>query len=70
MYLVKGLAESSPTAGQQALTALELVFSLDAINSVLATTDSDGHETMRRLAPPFLLKLAAVETSRARPSEV
>ncbi|MFD7450418.1 hypothetical protein [Kitasatospora sp. NPDC059827] len=60
MYLIKGLAEPSPTAGQQALTALELVFSFDAINSVLATTDADGHETMLRLAPPFLLKLAAV----------
>lgn len=70
MYLVKGLAEPSPTAGQQALTALELVFTLDAINSVLATTDLDGHETMRRLAPPFILKLADVETPRARPSEV
>ncbi|MFE7525223.1 hypothetical protein ACFU7Y_05830 [Kitasatospora sp. NPDC057542] len=69
-YLVKGLAEPSPTAGQQALSAVELVFTLDAINSVLATTDSDGHETMRRLAPPFLLKLAAVEIPRARPNEV
>ncbi len=70
MYLIKGLAEPSPTAGQQALTALELVLSFDAINSVLATTDADGHETMLRLAPPFILKLAAVETPRARLSEV
>ncbi|MFJ4189477.1 hypothetical protein [Kitasatospora sp. NPDC089509] len=66
MYLIKGLAEPSPTAGQQALTALELVFSFDAINSVLAATDSDGHETLRRLAPRFLLKLAAVEAPSAR----
>ncbi|MFJ6380102.1 hypothetical protein ACIQI7_08890 [Kitasatospora sp. NPDC092039] len=70
MYLIKGLAEPSPTPGQQALTALELVFSFDAINKVLATTDADGHETLHRLAPPFLLRLAAVETRSAGPSEV
>ncbi|TYC72634.1 hypothetical protein [Streptomyces sp. CB01881] len=58
----------SPTAGQQALAALELVLSFDAISSVLATTDADGHETMLHLAPPFLLKLAAIEVATDQPS--
>ncbi|MFE4514709.1 hypothetical protein ACFRMQ_11035 [Kitasatospora sp. NPDC056783] len=69
MYLIQGLGDSSPSTGQQALTALELVFSTDAINSMLAATDADGHETLRCLAPPFLLQLAAIKggPGRARP---
>lgn len=57
VFLAIGLAEPAPTPGQQASTALNLLFMTDATNATLRITDDDGRATMRRLAPPFLLGL-------------
>ncbi|MET8703333.1 hypothetical protein ABZW10_31410 [Kitasatospora sp. NPDC004723] len=61
LFLADALSDPDPAPGTQALTALNLLFMTDAINTTLAITDDDGRETIRRLAPPFFLSLVTVE---------
>ncbi|MER6396103.1 hypothetical protein ABT263_08565 [Kitasatospora sp. NPDC001603] len=60
-FLLTGLSEPDPTLAEQTATAVQLILMADAFNITLAITDDDGREAMRRLAPPFLLALLAVE---------
>ncbi|MFJ2866793.1 hypothetical protein [Kitasatospora sp. NPDC087314] len=61
VYLLDGLSEPNPTPGEQALAAVQLIMAADAFNTTLVTTDDDGREAMRLMAPPFLLGLLTVE---------
>ncbi|WP_188306329.1 hypothetical protein [Streptomyces sp. CBMA123] len=59
-FLLTGLSEPNPTLAEQTATAVQLILMADAFNTTLTTTDDDGREAMRLLAPSFLLALLTI----------